>query len=249
MKFIEKYKSSNFDKRKKDYSLNYIVLHYTAMKNYMDALSHLCEKNNKVSSHFLINKSGDIFYLVNILNRAWHAGVSYWKGVFDINSESIGIELDNSGHHYDFENYNLNQVESLVKLIKYILKKSTVNQYSILGHSDISPYRKIDPGEKFPWKILKKNNLCFLPHKISDKKYDQIEKYLDSKINGKSKLQKSLYMLEKIGYNISPAIKSKKKYCLLIKTYQMHYRQGLINGKLDCVTYKLIQSHYNKILT
>ena len=105
MKLIDKYKSPNFNKRKKGTFLNYIILHYTAMKNYKEALYHLCDKKNKVSSHFLINKSGDIFYLVSITSRAWHAGKSNWHKISDINSESIGIEIDNSGHYYEFENY------------------------------------------------------------------------------------------------------------------------------------------------
>ena len=112
MKFIEKYKSPNFDRRKKASSLNYIIIHYTAIKSYKEALSHLCKKENKASTHFFISKSGEIFHLVDIINRAWHAGRSYWKGIVDINSESIGIEMDNSGHHYDFENYTPKQLNS-----------------------------------------------------------------------------------------------------------------------------------------
>ncbi len=178
MKFIEKYKSPSFDTRKKDSSLNYIIIHYSAIKNNKEALSHLSEKKNKVSSHFFINKSGEIFYLVDLINRAWHAGRSYWKGIVDINSESIGIEMDNSGHHYDFENYTPKQTNSLILLLKYISKKYNINKQNILGHSDISPYRKIDPGEKFPWKKLKKNNLSFFPIKLSQNKKNKIERYL-----------------------------------------------------------------------
>ena len=120
MKFIENYKSPNFDKRKKASSLNYIIIHYTAIKSYKEALGYLCEKKNKASSHFFISKSGEIFYLVDIMNRAWHAGRSYWKGIVDINSESIGIEMDNSGHHHDFENYTPEQLNSLIRLLKNI---------------------------------------------------------------------------------------------------------------------------------
>ena len=152
MKFINKYKSPNFNKRKKDYSLKYIIIHYTAMQNHQEALEYLCKKNNKVSSHFLIAKSGRVFSLVDIKDRAWHAGISYWRGFSDINSKSIGIELDNSGCLLNFEKYETKQIESLIELIKYILKKYKIKHYEILGHSDIAPYRKIDPGKKFPWK-------------------------------------------------------------------------------------------------
>ena len=249
MKFIDKYKSANFNKRKKGTFLNYIILHYTAMNDYKEALSQLCDKNNKVSSHFLINKSGDIFHLVNIMNRAWHAGKSKWRKVSDINSESIGIEIDNSGHLYNFENYTSKQIDSLIKLLKYISNRYGIKKHNILGHSDISPYRKIDPGEKFPWKKLKGNNLTFLPNKISQNKANKIGKYFDNKLGEKDRKQRSLYMLKKIGYNIKPAKNNNTKYTMLIKAYQMHYRQSLVSGKLDLETLQLIQSHFNEILT
>ena len=249
MKFIEKYKSPSFDIRKKDSSLNYIIIHYTAIKSYKEALGHLCEKKNKASSHFIISKSGEIFYLVDIMNRAWHAGRSYWKGIIDINSESIGIEMDNSGHHYNFENYTPKQINSLILLLKYILKNYKINQQNILGHSDISPYRKIDPGERFPWNKLKKNNLSFFPNELFQNTKNKIERYLEKKLDNRNKQYRLLYMLNKIGYDIRAAKKDKKKYYMLIKAYQMHYRQSLISGKLDLETYNLILSHYNEELT
>mgnify|MGYP003949094677 FL=1 len=249
MKFIEKYKSLSFGIRKKDSSLNYIIIHYSAIKSYKEALSYLSERKNKVSSHFFINKSGEIFYLVDLKNRAWHAGRSYWKGIIDINSESIGIEMDNSGHHYDFENYNPKQIKSLIRLLKYISKRFNINKQNVLGHSDISPYRKIDPGERFPWKKLNKNNLSFLPNKLLRNKKNKIERYLEKKIDNRNKKYRLLYMLNKIGYDIRAAKKDKKKYYMLIKAYQMHYRQSLVSGKLDLETYNLILSHYNEVLT
>ena len=249
MKFIGKYKSLSFGIRKKDSSLNYIIIHYSAIKSYKEALSYLSERKNKVSSHFFINKSGEIFYLVDLKNRAWHAGRSYWKGIIDINSESIGIEMDNSGHHYDFENYNPKQIKSLIRLLKYISKRFNINKQNVLGHSDISPYRKIDPGERFPWKKLNKNNLSFLPNKLLRNKKNKIERYLEKKIDNRNKKYRLLYMLNKIGYDIRAAKKDKKKYYMLIKAYQMHYRQSLVSGKLDLETYNLILSHYNEVLT
>ena len=249
MKFNKKYKSSNFDRRKKASSLNYIIIHYTAIKSYKEALSHLCAKKNKASSHFFINKYGEIFYLVDIMDRAWHAGRSYWNGIIDINSESIGIEMDNSGHHYNFENYTPKQINSLIKLLKYIFKNYKINQQNILGHSDVAPYRKIDPGEKFPWQKLKRNNLSFVPNKLRQHTIDKIEKYLEKKLANQNKKYRLLYMLNKIGYDIRPAKKDKKKYNMLIKAYQMHYRQSLVSGKLDLETYNLILSHYNEMLT
>ena len=102
MKFINKYKSVNFNLRKKGHKIKYIILHYTAIKTDYEAIQHLIDKKNKVSSHFLINKKGKIFSLVDIKKRAWHAGQAFWKGDRDINSNSIGIELDNTGHYINF---------------------------------------------------------------------------------------------------------------------------------------------------
>ena len=102
MKLIETYKSPNFNDRGNNTSVKYIILHYTTMTNHLDSIKHMCSTANKVSAHFLVNKKGKIYYLVNVNKRAWHAGESYWKGLTDINSASIGIEMDNSGHHINF---------------------------------------------------------------------------------------------------------------------------------------------------
>ena len=99
MKFINKYQSPHFNKRQKNCKIKYIILHYTAMKSSNEVINHFSEKDSKVSSHFLISKKGNIFNLVSLHLRAWHAGHSYWKGENDINSHSIGIEIDNSGHY------------------------------------------------------------------------------------------------------------------------------------------------------
>ena len=244
MKFINTYKSSSFDKRKRGTSLKFIILHYTAIRSNIDTLNRFCDKKNKVSSHYLINKIGEIYRIVDINNRAWHAGKSFWNGSTDINSESIGIELDNSGHFYDFENYPDIQIKSLIFLIKYIFKKHIIDTGSILGHSDVAPYRKIDPCEKFPWYLLEKEKITFLPKKASKKIVEKVERYLKNNLKKNSTKHKTLHMLKKIGYNVNPAYKDNKKLISLIKSYQMHYRQNKISGKIDLETYKLIQSHY-----
>ena len=248
MNIIDKYKSISFGKRRKGTSIKYIIIHYTAIVDYKEALEFLCDKKNKVSSHFFISKNGKIYYLVDMKKRAWHAGKSFWKDVEDINSYSIGIELDNSGHHNNFENYPSKQIISLIKLIKNITKKYNIGIMNILGHSDVSPYRKIDPGEKFPWKILKRHKLSYFPRKISEKKQKRIEKNL-KRFRLINKKQRILYMLGKIGYDIKPSIKGKDKYKNLIKAYQMHFRPKKITGNIDLETYNLIQSHFNHILT
>ncbi len=249
MKFINKYKSVNFNLRKKGYKIKYIILHYTAIRSDYEAIKHLINKKNKVSSHFLINKKGKIFSLVDLKKRAWHAGKSFWKGDRDINSNSIGIELDNTGHYINFERYTKKQVDSLIKLLKFLKKKYDIENLNFLGHSDISPFRKNDPGEKFPWKKLYKHNLGFFPIDLNEREYKKIKQKLNLKKN-KLLNKQVLYMLSKIGYDISQIEKNNKKnFFLLIRSYQMHFRQKLVNGKLDQETLKMIVSHFNQILT
>ena len=249
MKFINKYKSVNFNLRKKGHKIKYIILHYTAIKSDYKAIQHLIDKKNKVSSHFLINKKGKIFSLLDIKKRAWHAGQSFWKGDEDINSNSIGIELDNTGHHINFERYTKKQIDSLIKLLNFLKKKYDIDNLNFLGHSDISPYRKNDPGEKFPWKKLSEQNLGYFPIKLNEKEYVKIKKKLNLKKN-KSLNRSVVYMLSNIGYDISQIKKNNRKnFFLLIKAYQMHFRQSLVNGKLDKETLKMIVSHFNQTLT
>ena len=127
MKFISIYKSPNYNFRKKKAHIKYIIIHYTAMQTDLEALTHLCDKKNKVSSHFFINKVGKIYKLVDPKFRAWHAGISFWKGEKDINSNSIGIEISNSGYHLDFEKYDFGQITSLINLLLYL---------KIINHQD-----------------------------------------------------------------------------------------------------------------
>ena len=159
MKLIETFKSPNFDERKGFYRICYIILHYTAIKTCKEAIKYICKKKNKVSAHFLVSKKGEIYHLVDIQKRAWHAGDSYWKGLTDLNSNSIGIEIDNSGHNINNEKYSFLQIKSLIELIQKLSKEHKIIPNNVLGHSDIAPLRKIDPGEKFPWHELIKRNL------------------------------------------------------------------------------------------
>jgi len=218
------------------------------MRSDIEAINYLVDAKNKVSAHFLINKNGEIYYLVDIKNRAWHAGISMWKDNKDINSSSIGIEIDNSGHLLDFENYTKKQNSSLIKLLHYLTKNYKIDFNYILGHSDIAPYRKIDPGEKFPWHLLSDFKKKLLDKENKHIKYSNVEKHL-KKLNIKSIKQKSLYMLQEIGYDTSLAYKNKKYFVQLIKIYQMHHRRTLVSGILDKETYKLISKSFNQLLT
>ena len=247
MKLIHKYKSDSFNKRGKKAFPKLIILHYTAMFNSLEALKYLSNPKNKVSSHFLISKNGKIFNLVDVKLRAWHAGVSYWKNIRDINSNSIGIEIDNSGHLHRFENYRKEQILSLMELLKYLTKKLKICPINIIGHSDIAPYRKIDPGEKFPWRILHKNELAFLPKKLGKLKSESLEKYFLRK-SLKDNKKKAIHMLKIIGYEVTPSLKNNYKFSLLIKAYQMHFVRTKVDGHLNAKTYEIIKGHFYELM-
>lgn len=140
-----------------------IILHYTGMQTGAAAMERLCDEAAEVSAHYMIEEGGAIHQLVDDARRAWHAGRSYWEGLTDINSASIGIEIVNKGHEFGYEDFPQIQIEKLIALLKALIKKYNVAPDKILAHSDIAPGRKIDPGEKFPWVLLAKNGIGLMP--------------------------------------------------------------------------------------
>ena len=146
-------------------NLKFIVIHYTGMKKESEAIDRLCDPKFKVSSHYFIKYNGNILNLVPDLYTSWHAGKSRWGKYNSLNKYSIGIEISNPGHNHGYKRFNSKQIYSLKKLLKYLMKKYVIKSKNILGHSDIAPNRKKDPGEKFPWKELSRNDLC-LWHKL-----------------------------------------------------------------------------------
>ena len=149
--------SPNFEiKKRKPHQIRFIIFHYTGMKNEFSALERLTNIKSKVSCHYLIKNNGEIVAMVPDLYEAWHAGVSSWKNFKSLNKNSIGIEISNPGHDYNYKKFSKKQIQSLKRLSQFLIKKFRINQKNILGHSDIAPSRKKDPGEKFPWKYFAK---------------------------------------------------------------------------------------------
>jgi len=222
--------SPNFNLPKRSIKIiKFIIIHYTGMKKESAAIKRLQDPKSKVSSHYLIKKNGNILVLVPDLYEAWHAGVSKWKNYKSLNKNSIGIELTNQGHQFGYTDFTKKQILSLKKLLKYLIKKYRIKNKNILGHSDISPNRKKDPGEKFPWKIFAKNNLCWW-HNLDLKK---IKRYRRVKILSKNERKKFIKNLHKIGYSNIKGLTDSKNNEYLIKAFQRRFRQNLINGKLD----------------
>ena len=217
-----------FSKRSKKI-IKFIVLHYTGMESEISAIRRLQDHRSKVSSHYLIKKNGDILILVPDLYEAWHAGISSWKNYRSLNKNSIGIEITNPGHQYGYKNFSTKQILSLIKLLRQLMKKYKIKKEYVLGHSDISPERKKDPGEKFPWKKLAQKELSFW-HNLDQKK---IKKYRNIKLY--SKIEKNLFLknLNKIGYNNIKGLRSNKSDEYLTKAFQRRFRQDLVNGVFD----------------
>jgi N-acetylmuramoyl-L-alanine amidase len=154
--------SPNFNpKKRKANQIKFLIFHYTGMRTEKAAIKRLTDIKSEVSSHYLIKQNGEIITLVPDLYIAWHAGKSKWKKYESLNKNSIGIEITNPGHSFGYKKFPKQQILSLIKLTKFLISKYKINKKNILGHSDIAPERKKDPGENFPWKNLSKNKIGY----------------------------------------------------------------------------------------
>ena len=230
LKTIRNY-SPNFNSKKRHLKeIKFIVFHYTGMKKESEALDRLTNIQSEVSSHYLIKNNGEIINIVPDLYIAWHAGKSLWNNYKSLNSNSIGIEITNPGHVHGYKKFSKNQISSLLKLSKFLIKKYNIFSQNILGHSDIAPNRKKDPGENFPWEYLSKNKIG-LWHTLNKK---ELKKDRGFKIN---EVEKSVFFnnLFKIGYSKKiPKDLNKERYLRdLTIAFQRRFRQELIDKKID----------------
>ena len=221
--------SPNFDRKKRvPNQIKFLIFHYTGMKSEVDAINKLTDYKSKVSSHYFIKNNGKVINLVPDLYTAWHAGISSWQKFKSINKYSIGIEISNSGHNFKYKNFSKKQINSILKLSRYLIKKYKIKSKFILGHSDISPLRKKDPGEKFPWKNLSRRKIGIwnnLGSKI----------LLNARNQEITKLEKNIFIhnLHKIGYSKNNTKKDIRYKNKITTAFQRRFRQELINGIID----------------
>ena len=216
--------SLNFNSNKrKSKQIKFLIFHYTGMRKEIDAINRLTNIQSEVSSHYLIKKNGDIVVIVPDLYIAWHAGKSSWKSFKSLNKNSIGIEISNPGHENTYVNFSKKQIQSILYLSKLLIKKYKIKSSNVLGHSDIAPIRKKDPGEKFPWKYMAKFGIARW-HSLSKKTLKENRLKIIN-INEKKNFFKNLF---KIGY--TKKVLNKKT---LVRAFQRRFRQELINGKID----------------
>ena len=232
MKILSNF-SPNLSKRKRPKSqIKFVIIHYTGMQSEIESIQRLKNPKFKVSCHYLIDRKGKITRMVKDLNIAWHAGKSKWKKFVNLNNNSLGIELVNRGHQFGYQNYSLKQISSLIKLCKNLKKRYFIKKENFLGHSDIAPLRKNDPGEKFPWKKLNHHNLGMWYVKNA------------LKLKPKQKKMRELFFknLRKLGYRYFSVNKRDLKDKKIIKSFQRHFLPNNITGKIDPKTFKI--SHF-----
>ncbi len=218
--------SPNFSiKKRAKKSIKFLIFHYTGMRGEKGEIKRLTSIQSEFASHYLIKRNGEIIIFVPDLYVAWHAGVSAWKKYNFLNQNSIGIEISNPGHQFGYKKFSSKQINSLIKLSKFLIKKYKINRKNILGHSDIAPLRKKDPGEKFPWKYLAKKNIGYW-HNLNKNKLIRARNKKCNKVM-KNKFFTYLY---RIGYSKNYKNQNEK---LLIKAFQRRFRPRLINGIID----------------
>ena len=222
--------SPNFSfKKREKRQVKFVIIHYTGMQSEIESINRLKNPKYKVSCHYLISRKGEVVQMVKEKNIAWHAGKSKWKQFKNLNNYSIGIELVNKGHQFGYQNFSNQQISSLIKLCKNLKKKYLIKKENFLGHSDIAPLRKIDPGEKFPWKKLSKHDIGKWFVKVNSKK----------EINKKKMEALFFKNLQKLGFRYFTNTKKNLKNKMIVKAFQRHYLPNNINGKINQKTYKI----------
>lgn len=217
--------SPNFDARKA--VPDTVVLHYTGMETGEAALARLCDPEAKVSAHYMVEEDGRVFRLVPEERRAWHAGAAFWKGVKDINSASIGVEIVNPGHEFGYRPFPDAQVAAVINLLADIRSRWTIDDDRIIGHSDIAPGRKIDPGELFPWKRLAQagHGLWVEPPPSPGAPLGRGEEG-----TGVFALQAGL---TRLGYNCAPSGQYDEWTETVVAAFQRHWLQTRFDGVAD----------------
>lgn len=203
--------SPNFDERGLPVSM--LVLHYTGMQDAASALARLTDPEAKVSAHYLVAEDGQVIRMVDEEKRAWHAGRSYWRGITDVNSASVGIEIVNPGHEFGYRPFAEVQIEAVIELTRTIVHRHRITRGNVVGHSDVAPARKQDPGELFPWAQLARHRLA-LPRPTKN--------LVDPHWNDAS----FLLALERFGYDVTEGDAA-------IRAFQRRFRPEMIDGIVD----------------
>jgi N-acetylmuramoyl-L-alanine amidase len=203
--------SPNFDARALPVSM--VVLHYTGMIDGASAIQRLADPEAKVSAHYVVAEDGQVVRMVDEAHRAWHAGRSWWRGTSDINSASIGIEIVNPGHEFGYRPFPEAQIEAVIELLAGIMERHSITRGNVVGHSDVAPARKEDPGELFPWYRLARLRLA-LPRPTKN--------LMDPHWSDAG----FLLALERFGYDVADGVAA-------VRAFQRRFRPEMIDGIID----------------
>ena len=218
--------SPNFGDRLCDVDI--LLLHYTGMKSGAAAVNWLCTPESGVSCHYLVDIDGSITQMVSEDKRAWHAGKSYWQGNDDINSASVGVEIQNEGPLGAFPDFPDEQIEAVIALSKDIIARHNIPAKRVLAHSDVAPGRKVDPGPKFPWAKLAKAGVGYWPQDIS----------LGRELSIKE-IQRCLWTH---GYDCHVSGEMDEETVRFLKSFQLRYGLEKVDGVADHATQHLLQN-------
>jgi N-acetylmuramoyl-L-alanine amidase len=203
-----------------------LVLHYTGMRTAEEALARLCDPDAKVSAHYTIDRDGSIYQHVREERRARHAGISYWAGVRDVNSRSIGIEIVNPGHEFGYIPFTEVQIDAVIALSQEILSRHAISASRIVGHSDVAPNRKQDPGELFPWARLAANGVGRWPGPVRPDAPPNPDEFAA--------------LLRNYGYGAPPDVDW--PLIDIVAAFQRHFRPSCINGIPDAECAAILQA-------
>ena len=222
--------SPNYDDRKGGRAPDMLLLHYTGMQSAQESLARMTDPAAKASAHYLVDVDGQLTRLVPEGMRAWHAGVSCWKGEADINSCSIGIEVQNPGHEFGYVAFPDAQIESVITLAKDILGRHDIPAHRVLGHSDVAPGRKQDPGELFPWQRLAGEGIGLWPENVTVADNNEIDILA---------LQKNLAVF---GYDIKPTSENDEATRAVVMAFQRHWQPRKVDGEAGAMTLAILQA-------
>jgi N-acetylmuramoyl-L-alanine amidase len=223
--------SPNHGPRPDGAPIDFLILHYTGMRSAEAALQRMCDPAAEVSAHYAIDEDGTVWRLVEEGRRAWHAGRSFWAGVTDINSRSIGIELVNPGHEWGYRPFPEPQMAALEELCRGILARHPILPQRVLGHSDVAPQRKEDPGELFDWPRLARAGIGLWPE------FGLVSANL---VAEEEAVPRARAALKRIGYEVPPAGDA-AAMGKLVTAFQRRYRPARCDGALDGETLARIE--------
>jgi len=233
---IAERQSPNFNARSGPVSI--LVLHYTGMDDGAAAIERLCDPKAGVSSHYVVDEDGSVTRLVAEDKRAWHAGAGAWRGETDVNSASVGIEIVNGGHCYGLPAFAQHQIDAVIALSRAIIDRHDIAPSGVIGHSDLAPERKLDPGERFPWRVLAKAGVGVWPQAVNG---DRTVRHGPGRGSGDA-LTKLQGRLRAIGYAEPGQGDYTARTRAVVAAFQRRFRPSAVDGLIDGETARLIEA-------